>query len=267
MRALRVVGYGRDGDDGVVIFEDPERRERFSVPADERLRAAARGDVAGLGQIGADPPQPPAPRVIQARIRAGASVRQVADEAGVAPSRIERFAYPVLLERARMAEVARAAHPVREDGPDVRTLAEVVEQTLGARGQSYQRARWDAWRDEDNRWVLTLRWDVGRSDITARWAYRPGSRGGTVTALDEQATDLVEGSVRPPRRVAPVVDRSGSAPEPGPRAVSTVTGSGGRAGAEPAADGRAGARPEDGAPRPAPRTLHQLARDRGVRDA
>jgi len=45
MRALRVVGYG---EDGVVILEDPDRRERFTVPADERLRAAARGDVQRL---------------------------------------------------------------------------------------------------------------------------------------------------------------------------------------------------------------------------
>jgi hypothetical protein len=39
MRALRVVGITEGGD---VVLEDPGRRERFTVPADEQLRAAAR---------------------------------------------------------------------------------------------------------------------------------------------------------------------------------------------------------------------------------
>ena len=38
MRALRVVGLTEDGE---VVLEDPVRLERFRVPADERLRAAA----------------------------------------------------------------------------------------------------------------------------------------------------------------------------------------------------------------------------------
>src|SRR5699024_5520697 len=41
------------------------------------------------------------PREIQGRIRAGASVDELAEEMGVAPSRVEPFAHPVLLERAR----------------------------------------------------------------------------------------------------------------------------------------------------------------------
>ncbi len=48
------------------------------------------------------------PREIQARIRAGASVEQVAEQAGIPHAKVERFAYPVLLERARAAEMAQA---------------------------------------------------------------------------------------------------------------------------------------------------------------
>ena len=42
--ALRVVGLAEGGD---VVLEDPVRLERYTVPADERLRAAARGDSPG----------------------------------------------------------------------------------------------------------------------------------------------------------------------------------------------------------------------------
>src|SRR4051794_33006071 len=121
MRALRVVGFDGVGDNGVVILEDLGSRERFTVPADERLRAAARGDILRLGQMSTDLESQLRPREIQARIRAGASVEQVAQAAGVPNDRIERFAYPVLLERSRYAELAQLAHPVRDDGPDVRT--------------------------------------------------------------------------------------------------------------------------------------------------
>ena len=129
MRALRVVGLT---EDGAVVLEDPVRLERYTVPADERLRAAARGDLSRLGQIAIELESQLRPREIQARIRAGASVEQVATAAGVPEQKIERFAYPVLLERFRTADNAQRAHPMRADGPDNRTLAEVVAHTLRA---------------------------------------------------------------------------------------------------------------------------------------
>ena len=55
------------------------------------------------------------PNEIQARIRAGASAAEIAEELDVPESRIEPFAHPVLLERARIADVAKQAHPIRED--------------------------------------------------------------------------------------------------------------------------------------------------------
>ncbi|GAA2878519.1 hypothetical protein GCM10010472_40390 [Pseudonocardia halophobica] len=203
MRSLRVVGITEDGS---VVLEDSARRERFTVPADEQLRAAARGDLTRLGQIAIELESQLRPREIQARIRAGASVEQVASAAGVPVQKIERFAYPVLLERTRTAELAQAAHPVRDDGPDVRTLAETVAHTFGLRGQD-PGADWDSWKGEDGKWVVALGWRSGRSDIRAHWVFQPGAHGGTVTALDDHARDLVEGRPQQPLRpVGPVID-------------------------------------------------------------
>jgi hypothetical protein len=204
MRSLRVVGIA---EDGAVVLEDSARRERYTVPADEQLRAAARGDLTRLGQIAIELESQLRPREIQARIRAGASVDQVAAAAGVPTQKIERFAYPVLLERARTAEVARNAHPVREDGPDLRTLDETVTHTFGLRGQDPTTVDWDSWKGEDGKWVVGLCWRSGKSDIRAHWAFQPGAHGGTVTALDDHARDLVEGRPQQPLRpVGPVID-------------------------------------------------------------
>ncbi|MEU6700293.1 septation protein SepH [Pseudonocardia sp. NPDC046786] len=204
MRALRVVGVTGDGS---VVLEDPGRRERYTVPADEQLRAAARGDVTRLGQIAIELESQLRPREIQARIRGGASVDEVAAAAGVPTQKIERFAYPVLLERSRTAELAQSAHPQRADGPDSRTLGETVAHTFGLRGQDFTAAGWDSWKGEDGKWVVVLTWQTGRSDNAAHWSFQPGAHGGTVSPLDEHASDLVEGlPARPLRPLGSVVD-------------------------------------------------------------
>jgi hypothetical protein len=205
MRALRVVGLGDDGK--TVICEDPARGERFSLPADERLRAAARGDVTRLGQIDIELESQMRPREIQTRIRAGESVEQVAAAANIPAHKVERYAYPVLLERSRTAELAQRAHPVREDGPDVQTLGEVVAHSFGLRGQDYSAANWDSWRGEDHRWVVQLSWTAGRSANRAHWSFHPGAHGGTVAPLDEHAVDLLDPQPnRPLRTVRPVTE-------------------------------------------------------------
>jgi Protein of unknown function (DUF3071) len=250
MRALRVVGIAEDGH---VVLEDSGRRERYTVAADEQLRAAARGDLARLGQITIELESQLRPREIQARIRAGASVEQVAAAAGVPSQKIERFAYPVLLERSRTAEVAQRAHPMRADGPDVRMLGDVVAHTFGLRGLEYTEAEWDSWKGEDGKWVIALSWRAGRSDNRAHWTFHPGAHGGNVAALDEHASDLVEGQpARPLRTVGPVIDiarQEESTPSTPPeelRAASSDTTRGGER-IDAAMRGAAGMRNQPGA--------------------
>ncbi|SEQ23363.1 Protein of unknown function [Lentzea xinjiangensis] len=217
MRALRVIGLDEDGKS--VILEDPENRgERFTLPADERLRAALRGDLARLGQMQIESGEAQMrPREIQARIRAGESIEQVAAAAGMPVNRIERFAYPVLLERSRTADLAQRAHPVREDGPDVQTLGEVVAHSFGLRGHDLSDTSWDSWRGDDGRWIVQLHWKTGRSDNRAHWAFHPGAQGGTVTALDDAAVDLMDPNPnRTLRTVRPVTQLARQALEAPP---------------------------------------------------
>jgi hypothetical protein len=208
MRALRVAGLGIDGRTVIVetLTQRPgERRERFALPVDDTLQAALRGDLACLSQVECEPENQMRPREIQARIRAGASVEEVSAAAGAPSERIERFAYPVLLERSRMAQQAQQAHPVRADGPDVRTLAEVVTETFRQRGHDVGSMIWDSRRGEDGMWVVALRWRAGRSENRAQWTFHPGAHGGTVTAIDDHATDLIDPRPAVPLRTVPPV--------------------------------------------------------------
>jgi hypothetical protein len=212
MRALRVVGLDESG--GFVVCQDPERGDRFRIPADEGLQAAARGEGVRIESSDENPESPMRPREIQTRIRAGESVEQVAAAGSMPVSRVERFAYPVLLERSRTTELAQRAHPVRDDGPDVSTLAEVIANAFAFRGQDYDAASWDSWRGEDGRWVIQLNWRAGHSDNSAYWAYSPGAHGGTVHPLDAHAGELLDPNpTRSPRGVSHPVRHGPAEPE------------------------------------------------------
>lgn len=203
MRELRVVGVDVDGSH--VICQDTDSGERFKLDADERLRAAARGDLSRLGQIEIEMESSLRPREIQSRIRAGASVEEVAAVAGVPKDKIERFAHPVLLERQRATELGALAHPVRHDGPSTETLGDTVTEGLAAYGQNPNEATWDAWKGDDGQWVVQVNWQVGHTEHHAHWRFSPGSHGGTAVPLDDLAEELIHPeTIEPRRRLIPV---------------------------------------------------------------
>lgn len=216
MRELRVIGVTPDS--AHIVCVDTESGQKFRLPADDKLRAAARGDLARFGQIEIEMEATMRPRDIQARIRAGASVEQVTQESGMPVSRVERFAYPVLLERARAAELAQKAHPIRPDGPAVEILIDVVTAAFTARGHTLDNAEWDAWKDEKGFWVAQLQWQNGRSEIAAHWRYQPDAHGGSVSPLDDPATDLIDPdfgrALRGLASILPVESEPAAAAEP-----------------------------------------------------
>lgn len=199
MRALRVLGLAEDGEN--LVCEDGTSGELFTLPADERLRAATRGDLSRLGQLQIELEPQLRPREIQARIRAGATIAQVATAANTSVGRIERYAYPVLLERSTTAEKARLAHPMVDGNPTRMNLEELVLATLADRGQGGS-VQWDAYRDDDG-WVVAVRWQAGRSENSAHWQIHPGQRTTTLHPKDDAARELMDPSRRPLRTIAP----------------------------------------------------------------
>jgi hypothetical protein len=205
MRELTVVGLDVDGKR--IICETGDSGEKFVLASNDRLRAAVRGDksVSSQPKIDVEVSNVLSPKEIQAKIRSGASVEQVASAAGVDIGRVERFAHPVLLERSRAAELATAAHPVLADGPSLLTLLETVTSALVARGLDPDATSWDAWRNEDGRWTVQMGWTAGMSDNVAHFRFTPGAHGGTVTAFDDAACELIDPDfARPLRPLAPV---------------------------------------------------------------
>jgi len=213
MRELTLIGLDVDGKH--IICEGGDPADKFLIRLDERLRAAARGERSRPGQNpGTNEVRGVLrPKDIQARIRAGASVQEVAESSGMDAAKVERFAHPVLLERMRAAELATAAHPVLSDGPAVETLLETITAALTDRGLGNADTTWDAWRTEDGRWTIRMGWQAGLSENLAHFRFSPGAHGGTVTAIDEAASELIDPEFeRPLRQVAPVAQLEFEAP-------------------------------------------------------
>jgi Protein of unknown function (DUF3071) len=225
MRQLRLVALTDDGKSLVLTLdaaEPGEEGERFELPIDDRVRAAARGDARRLGQIDVEIGVTLPPRVIQARIRAGETPEQVASASGIRVERIMRFAHPVLQERERVAEQAREARVrLSESAPSV-PLQQFMSERLRLLGADLDAVRWDAHRAGDGVWQVTAAWQAGAKSGVTRWAYDIPAR--TVTPVDAATTDFAEGTrlVRvvphvpaerplPSRPVAVVLDDDGVA--------------------------------------------------------
>ncbi|ELS57110.1 septation protein SepH [Streptomyces viridochromogenes] len=187
MPELRVVAVSNDGTRLVLKAADSTE---YTLPIDERLRAAVRGDRPRLGQIEIEVESHLRPRDIQARIRAGATAEEVAQLAGIPVDRVRRFEGPVLAERAFMAERARKT-PVRRPGENAAgpQLGEAVQERLLLRGADKDSVQWDSWRRDDGTWEVLLVYLVAGEPHSASWTYDPPRR--LVQAVDDEARSLI----------------------------------------------------------------------------
>jgi SHS2 domain-containing protein len=194
MRTLRLVALSDDGKSLILAAEGEgaDSDERFELPVDDRVRAAARGDSRRLTQIDVDLGTELPPRVIQARIRAGETPEQVAAASGTRVERIMRFAHPVLQERARVAEQAREARVRLSEGTPAASLQRFLNERLRLIDADVDSVTWDAHRSDDGGWLVTAAWTAGESAGTTRWSFDLPSR--TVTPHDAGTLDFAEGT-------------------------------------------------------------------------
>ncbi|WKU47443.1 septation protein SepH [Streptomyces sp. VNUA116] len=211
MPELRVVAVSNDGTRLVLKAADSTE---YTLPIDERLRAAVRNDRARLGQIEIEVESHLRPRDIQARIRAGASAEEVAQLAGIPVERVRRFEGPVLAERAFMAERARKTavrRPGENTGP---LLGEAVAERLMLRGAEKDTAQWDSWRRDDGTWEVLLVYRAAGEPHAASWSYDPPRR--IVQAMDDEARALIGETDDTPEPSFPFVPRIARLPRDRP---------------------------------------------------
>jgi Protein of unknown function (DUF3071) len=175
MQELRLVAVSEDGT--YVVLAQSGKATRFSLPNDERLRAVVRGQFSRLAQYEIEVENPLRPKEIQARIRAGETVEQIADAAGVPIERVRWFEGPVLAERAYVAQQAQTASVRRpgDSGPGPR-LGEIVTERLRALGADPDEVVWDSRKRGDGSWLVELTCEAGGEPLIASWVFDPRRR-------------------------------------------------------------------------------------------
>lgn len=215
MRELRLVAMSDDGTRLILRATDDDTP--MSLPLDERLYAALRGDRARLGQLEVQMDSQLRPRDIQAKVRGGESVESLAATAGVPLERVMRFAGPVLAERQHIADRAQQAVIRRTGGdPPNRPLSERVAEWVSSFDVDPETIEWDAWRRDDGRWVVSAAWQVSEEPREALFTFDPTGRS---VAPDNDEARAVAGE----RPAAPAEPTAAEPPAPaGPARLAVV---------------------------------------------
>lgn len=206
MRDLRLIGVHDDGEHLVVADGDGEE---YRIRIDEQLRAAARRDRPRLGQLQMEMESDARPRDVQAMIRAGATIDEVAARTGWSVERIARFEGPVIAEREHVARLAQRVRVRGQGAGASETLGGRAETRLASRGVAPEDVAWDSARDADGQWTVTAAFSAGGKDRRATWWF--DAAGLSVVAKNDEArwlseNDTPEGVVPTPHRPTRVFD-------------------------------------------------------------
>ncbi|MCP2265697.1 septation protein SepH [Promicromonospora thailandica] len=181
MDELELVRLHEDGERLVLVARDGAQS---TLPITDALRAAVRGDRPRMESIRAQEESALRPREIQARLRAGETVEQLAEASGLPVEHVRRFEYPVISEREHSVSRVRAK-AVRTDDDAATTLGEVADERLRSRGVRPDDAVWTATREGTHPWIVQVEFTAADRPRVARWSLEP--RGGFVEPLDDEA--------------------------------------------------------------------------------
>jgi hypothetical protein len=260
LRKLHLVGLTTDRDGLIFTARQGSKSGGFIVPLDDAVLTAvaqaqaerngagadAGADIA-IAEVEAVPRRPRhqsalTPREMQARLRAGRSIDEVAAEAGVDSDWVARFAVPILAEQAQVVELARGlVYAKPRLGESSEPLGPSVMQNLSDRGvflpDDIADAGWSAFQLHDSVWMVRFRYRSRGRNQEAQWEVDVPA--GRLQARNRHASDL--GYVDPVRRRRVVVDEDavdddinpapGSrrpAPAAAPSARSRAAGANGR---------------------------------------
>jgi hypothetical protein len=205
----------RDLDGLIFSLREGSKSGRFVISIDpplldtiesaDRLRREA--DASGSGTSPGRSFAPRAesrltPREMQARLRAGHTIDEVARAAGVDAEWVERFEAPVAAERSRVIETALAMTSTKARvGDSALPLADSVRVNLHDRGVSQTAAPegWSALSLDGNRWLVRYEYLSRQRPQRAEWELDFETR--TLSPRNRTATEL--GYVNSTRRRLP----------------------------------------------------------------
>lgn len=224
MRQLHVVAVTSDGKSLLLASAAKGTKATHRVAVDKRLHAALAGELHAEPADGESERQELAltPREMQARLRAGASVEDVARAAGVPVDRVDRYFAPVESERNQVIDAAQMVVVDRPRwGPSARSMGDsVIANLAGVSGLKPETVAWSTRRRQDGCWIVRLDYTARSRRRVAEWEWEPHER--AVTPLDTLAVKM--GYVEPRARArAKATTRTTTARKATPKKVAART--------------------------------------------
>lgn len=184
MSELRITGRSEDGSH--LILTDHEDRE-FTLRISDNLRATI--NQPRLASVTEEAEPTMSVREIQAKLRAGALIEDLAREANWSHEKVERFAGPILQERAYVLSVANNVIIKSQGSKEQLPFIEVVQRRLAQNGVGADSLNWNTHRRDDGLWVIHLTYptvnNFGGGHGDAVWFFDMAKR--SIVAEDEGA--------------------------------------------------------------------------------
>lgn len=192
MRDLRFVGVDDEGTRLLLVDEDGQQHQ---VQIDDALRGAVR-------VVRTRPSSPEGvdenvrPRDVQAMLRTGLTIDEVAERTGWSPTKVGLFEPPIRAERDHVATTAqRLPLHTRVAGRDqTSTVGDRVGDRLAHRGVDSADITWDAFRS-DRGWTIECRFPAGGRPRVATWRYDAATQ--SLHPTDDEARWLSEDEQQP----------------------------------------------------------------------
>lgn len=213
MQQLHLVGFTTDRRALIFSVRRGAKSGSYTVAVDDALFDAIDDARAWLSQseepqeevkaaVQERPQSQLSVREVQARLRRGMSIEEVAATAGVEPSWVARFAAPVLTEQAEVIRAVRASRFVKQRiGTSGAPLGDSVYRNLVERGLSTPREELDRqWRARqliDGLWEVSFRYTFRKREQVVCWAYDATT--GKISARDRMASQLAFRPGGPPQ--------------------------------------------------------------------
>ncbi|MEN9679992.1 MAG: hypothetical protein RLZ57_1121 [Actinomycetota bacterium] len=184
MSELRITGRSEDGTH--LLLVDANDQE-FTLRISDHLRSQV--NQPRLAAVRVEEHEGISVKEVQAKLRAGQSFELVAAEANWPIDKVERFAGPILQERAYIIDLAHKVVIKKDGSREPITFLDVVVAKLATNNVSVDSLEWNTHRREDGTWVISLNYPNRDGHGSAEWIFDQGRR--TLVSQDDSADWLL----------------------------------------------------------------------------
>jgi len=207
-RDLRLIGKSEDG--AYLDLEDQDGNS-YSLRISDTLKSTI--NAPRLSSVSPVDDRPSyTVKDIQNRLRSGESMDSIARTTDWPLEKIEKFAGPILQERAYVIETALKSK-IHKDG-NAPTLSEITGKQLLEHGADLEAVEWNTYRNIDGSWNLVVQYPTRTGVSQANWNFDLTNR--IIDPVDDSASWLIGEGV-PERPKSP---SNGFIPSDPPRLVA-----------------------------------------------